>query len=135
MSRLGGPSDYDEIYTTDNREDTPPWDIGGPRQPVIGFDFSGRAIEKARQKGAELGLTNVRFEVADATDLSALDVQADVIADSGLLHSLDEDQQGAYLRQLESIAADDATLYVLSMSPEAGKGLGWPRFSYCARPS
>ena len=39
-----------------------------PRSEFTGIDLSEEAISWARQKAAELGLDNVRFEVRDATD-------------------------------------------------------------------
>jgi ubiquinone/menaquinone biosynthesis C-methylase UbiE len=44
---------------------------------VVSSDFSSRMVEVARQRGAELGLTNVDFRVLDAQNLGLADASFD----------------------------------------------------------
>ena len=56
---------------------------------AMGVDLSALAIEKARGKAAERGLT-ARFEVADALHLARLGESFDTVIDSGLFHVFDD---------------------------------------------
>lgn len=40
-----------------------------PASSFVGYDFSSEAIERARHKATELGLSNIRFEVRDVAEL------------------------------------------------------------------
>jgi SAM-dependent methyltransferase len=44
-----------------------------PNSRFVGFDFSEEAIDAARKQAAEWGLTNVAFEVRDASELGLTD--------------------------------------------------------------
>ena len=55
---------------------------------VTGFDSSPTGIEQARARAAAAGV-QVRFEVADATELTGLDRLFDTVVDSALYHCLD----------------------------------------------
>jgi SAM-dependent methyltransferase len=62
---------------------------------VTGLDGSTAAIEQARNRAAEAGVT-VTFGVADATDLTGYDGRFDTVIDSALYHCLDDDGRQAY---------------------------------------
>ncbi len=66
---------------------------------VTGLDGSPAAIDRARTRAAEAGL-QVRFDVADATELAGYDAAFDTVIDSALLHCLDEDGRLAYATAL-----------------------------------
>ena len=57
---------------------------------VTGLDGSPAAIEQARSRAAEAGVT-VSFAVADATNLTGYDGRFDTVIDSALYHCLDDD--------------------------------------------
>jgi SAM-dependent methyltransferase len=62
---------------------------------VTGLDGSPAAIEQARNRAAAAGV-QVRFDVADATNLTGYDSRFDTVIDSALYHCLDEDGRQAY---------------------------------------
>jgi SAM-dependent methyltransferase len=92
---------------------------------VTAVDISRVAIDMARAKAAEAGLT-VHFEVQDATRLSLPSAPFDSLFDSGLLHSLKRGSGdvGEYLALLPGLAAPGATVFVLAISLEAAQGWG-----------
>src|SRR5262252_10534524 len=68
---------------------------------AMGVDVSGLAIEKARAKAAERGLT-ARFEVADALHLELLGERFGTVLDSGLFHVFDDADRLRYVTSLAS---------------------------------
>src|SRR5262249_42903091 len=62
---------------------------------ATGVDLSALAIEKARGKAAERGLT-ARFEVADALHLERLGESLDTVIDNGLFPVLDHADPAQY---------------------------------------
>ncbi|MGH9018559.1 MAG: class I SAM-dependent methyltransferase, partial [Acidimicrobiales bacterium] len=56
---------------------------------AAGVDAAPTAIEQARAKAGQRRL-DVRFEVADALDLTALGAKFDTVLDCGLFHVLDD---------------------------------------------
>ncbi|WP_152363774.1 class I SAM-dependent methyltransferase [Microlunatus speluncae] len=89
---------------------------------VVGVDLSAPGIDRARARiaGRDLDLT---FEVADATRLVDLDLRPRTVLDSGLLHSLDETGQRAYVEGLRAICDPGAVVCVLAVS--AAAGMNW----------
>src|SRR5215831_11567575 len=69
---------------------------------AMGVDVSGLAIEKARAKAAERGLT-ARFEVADALHLERLGEKFDTVIDSGLFHVFDDADRARYVASLAAV--------------------------------
>jgi len=61
---------------------------------VTGLDGSPAAIEEARRRASEAGVS-VTFAVADATKLTGYDGRFDTVIDSALYHCLDEEGQQA----------------------------------------
>lgn len=62
------------------------WAAGGHR--AIGIDISAPLIEVARQRAAEAGANDARFQVGSATSLELPDASADVVLVSELLEHL-----------------------------------------------
>jgi SAM-dependent methyltransferase len=62
---------------------------------VTGLDGSPAAIQQARSRAAEAGVT-VTFGVADATNLTGHDGRFDTVIDSALYHCLDDNGRQAY---------------------------------------
>jgi cyclopropane fatty-acyl-phospholipid synthase-like methyltransferase len=69
---------------------------------AVGVDISPTAIEQARRKAAERGLT-VRFEVADALNLGQLGLTFDTVIDCGLFHTFDDDGRARYVDSLAAV--------------------------------
>jgi len=82
---------------------------------VVGVDVSPRAIERARRKAGERGLT-VRFEVADALSLGELGLTFDTVIDSGLFHVFDDADRTRYVTSLAAVLAPGGTCYLMCFS-------------------
>ena len=82
---------------------------------AMGVDISPAAIEQARRKAAERGLT-VRFEVADALNLGQLGLTFDTVIDSGLFHTFDDDGRARYVTSLASVLRPGGTCYLMCFS-------------------
>jgi SAM-dependent methyltransferase len=57
-----------------------------PRSTFVGFDFSEEAIALARSEAASMGLTNARFEVADAATVAHRAERFDVVFAFDAIH-------------------------------------------------
>jgi len=82
---------------------------------AMGVDISPAAIEQARRKAAERGLT-VRFEVADALNLGQLGLTFDTVIDCGLFHTFDDDGRARYVTGLASVLRPGGTCYLMCFS-------------------
>jgi cyclopropane fatty-acyl-phospholipid synthase-like methyltransferase len=82
---------------------------------AAGVDVSLRAIEQARRKAAERGLS-VRFEVADALSLGHFGWTFDTVIDSGLFHAFDDEQRARYVTSLASMLRPGGSCYLLCFS-------------------
>jgi cyclopropane fatty-acyl-phospholipid synthase-like methyltransferase len=82
---------------------------------AVGVDISPSAIEQARRKAAERGLT-VRFEVADALNLGQLGLTFDTVIDCGLFHTFDDDGRARYVTSLASVLRAGGTCYLMCFS-------------------
>jgi cyclopropane fatty-acyl-phospholipid synthase-like methyltransferase len=82
---------------------------------AVGVDVSPRAIERARRKADERGLT-VRFEVADALSLGGLGLIFDTVVDSGLFHVFDDADRSRYVSSLAEVLAPGGTCYLMCFS-------------------
>src|SRR5262245_36664393 len=90
---------------------------------VVGVDVSPRAIERARRKAGERGLT-VRFEVADALSLGQLGLTFDTVIDSGLFHVFDDHDRARYVTSLASVVPSGGTCYLMCFSDRQPGTLG-----------
>jgi len=82
---------------------------------VTGLDGSPAAIDRARARAADAGL-QVRFDVADATELTGYDAAFDTVIDSALLHCLDEDGRRAYATALHRATRPGARWFIWCFS-------------------
>jgi SAM-dependent methyltransferase len=82
---------------------------------AVGVDMSPRAIEHARAKAAERGLT-ARFEVADALNLGQLAMTFDTAVDSGLFHVFDDEARIRYVTSLAAVLKSGGRCYLMCFS-------------------
>jgi cyclopropane fatty-acyl-phospholipid synthase-like methyltransferase len=90
---------------------------------AVGVDVSPRAIEQARRKADERGLT-VRLEVADALSLGELGLTFDTVIDSGLFHVFDDADRARYVTSLASVLPPGGTCYLMCFSDRQPGTLG-----------
>ncbi len=90
---------------------------------VVGVDGAPTAIEKARAKAKQRGL-NARFEVADAFNLSSLELQFDTVIDSGLFHIFTDEERPRYRDGLERVIRPGGTYFLMCFSEKQPGELG-----------
>jgi SAM-dependent methyltransferase len=135
------PEDFDEMYTAvppwDIGRPQPEYvalaDAGGLRGRVLdvgcgtgehallaaergldatGIDMAAAAIEQARAKARERGLT-ARFEVHNALELSTLGEQFDTVLDSGLFHVFEDDDRARFVNALRGAIVPGGRYHLL----------------------
>ena len=82
---------------------------------ATGVDAAPTAIDLARGKAVERSL-DVRFEVGDVLDLSALGSQFDTVLDCGLFHVLDDDDRALFVTSLGGVVAPGGRYFMLCFS-------------------
>jgi ubiquinone/menaquinone biosynthesis C-methylase UbiE len=82
---------------------------------TVGVDAAPRAIEKARAKAFERGLST-EFLVGDAFALGALGRRFASALDCGVFHVFDPDERPAYLASLASVLERGGTLNLMCFS-------------------
>jgi SAM-dependent methyltransferase len=82
---------------------------------VTGIDVAPTAITRARAKAAERGL-EVRFEVADALELSRLSLSVDTVIDSGVFHVFGDDDRARYVTSLAAVLRSGGSCYLMCFS-------------------
>jgi cyclopropane fatty-acyl-phospholipid synthase-like methyltransferase len=92
---------------------------------AMGVDLSALAIEKARGKAAERGLT-ARFEVADALHLERFGESFDTVIDSGLFHVFDDADRARYVTSLAAVIEPGGRYYLMCFS-DSQPGVWGPR--------
>jgi cyclopropane fatty-acyl-phospholipid synthase-like methyltransferase len=92
---------------------------------AIGVDGARTAIERARVKAAERGLS-ARFEVADVLDLGRLGLTFDTLIDSGVFHVFSDEDRPRYVSSLATVLRDGGTCYMMCFS-EHEPGTWGPR--------
>jgi SAM-dependent methyltransferase len=80
---------------------------------VTAVDISRVAVEKARRRAAEAGVS-VRFEVADVLDLPAGYGPFPLFFDRGCYHAVRRTDAGAYVRSLQRVTAPGALGLILA---------------------
>jgi SAM-dependent methyltransferase len=80
---------------------------------TVGLDASPTAIELAKARAAEQGLTNASFEVADISSFTGYDGRFDTIVDSTLFHSMPVELRDGYQQSIVRAAAPGARYFVL----------------------
>lgn len=88
---------------------------------VLGVDFAPEAVEQARRNAEAKGV-EVRFEVADATNLPA-EPGYDTIVDSALFHIFDDTDRPKYVASLHNACRQGGLVHVLALSDQ-GRGFG-----------
>jgi SAM-dependent methyltransferase len=90
--------------------------------PVLGVDVAETALDMARAKASDRGLS-ADFVVADALNLRCLGRSFDTVLDCGLFHTFNADERPGYVASLASVTEAGATLRILCFS-DAGPGTG-----------
>ncbi len=85
---------------------------------VTGVDIVDKALERARERVQEAGV-DARITHADVTALREAGVGSDfrLVLDTGTFHGLTDAQRMAMGREIDAIAADDATLLLDCFAP------------------
>ncbi|OBG37277.1 bifunctional 2-polyprenyl-6-hydroxyphenol methylase/3-demethylubiquinol 3-O-methyltransferase UbiG [Mycobacterium sp. E3198] len=85
---------------------------------VTGVDYVEKPLEKARAK-ARAADASVNFARADVTRLSqeGIGTGFDLIVDNGCIHNMSGADREAYVREVSSVAAPDAKLYIVAFPP------------------
>jgi SAM-dependent methyltransferase len=84
---------------------------------VTGIDFVGKAIQRARRKSAERGLS-VEFLVKDATMLGNWCERFASVIDSGLFHVFSDDDRRRYVEGLARVLEPGGRLFLMCFSNE-----------------
>jgi SAM-dependent methyltransferase len=82
---------------------------------AYGVDLSPAAIEKARAKAAQRGLT-AEFEAGDLLTVSLPEAAYDTVLDSGVFHSFDDEDRARYVDVLTRITRPGGTLFLMCFS-------------------
>jgi SAM-dependent methyltransferase len=82
---------------------------------VVGIDIAPAAIEAARRKAAERGLT-AEFQVADALGLGRLGRQFASVIDSGVFHTFADPERVRYVASLAGVVRPGGVLHLLCFS-------------------
>jgi len=89
---------------------------------VVGFDLSGMAIQRARQRAAAMGVRNVEFYVGDVDGMERrFHSQFDAIWCAGVLHHLPDPRIAALLRASRSALRAGGRF--VSMDPSAQRAV------------
>ena len=89
--------------------------LAGCGYQVTGFDSSPTAIEQARTRAADAGV-EVRFDVADATELAGAERRFDTVVDSALYHCLSDDDRHAYAAAVHGATRPGARWFIYCFS-------------------
>ena len=80
-----------------------------------GIDFVPVAIERAKAKAAERGIT-AHFVVGNALELSKLGRQFDTVIDCGLFHTFADEERPVFVQSLADVLRPGGLLYILCFS-------------------
>ena len=97
--------------------------FSGEGHDVCGVDSAPQAIGKAKEKAAERGLP-VHFLVLDALHLTGLNRTFDTATDSGLFHTLSDEDRRVYVDQLAAILSPAGKYFMLCFSDLEPAGYG-----------
>lgn len=90
---------------------------------VVGVDGVPLAIEKARAK-AEENRSGAVFKVHDVLGLSSLQLTFDTVIDSGLFHTLSDEERPVFLAGLGAVLRRGGTYFMLCFSEHEPPGRG-----------
>jgi SAM-dependent methyltransferase len=80
-----------------------------------GIDAAPTAIRLAREKAVERGL-EVRFDVADALDLSGFGTSFDSVLDCGLFHVFDDNDRALFVASIGAVVVPGGRYFMLCFS-------------------
>jgi len=95
---------------------------------VWGIDSAPLAIGKAKEKAARRGLP-VHFMVLDALELSRLNRKFETATDSGLFHTLSDDDRPIFVDELAAVLSPGGKYFMLCFSDLEPPGYGPRRIS------
>ena len=95
---------------------------------VWGIDSAPLAIQKAQEKAAARGLP-VHFLVHDALNLTRLNRTFDTATDSGLFHTLSDEDRPLFAGSLSAVLPPGGTYFMLCFSDREPAGYGPRRIS------
>ena len=95
---------------------------------VWGIDSAPLAIQKAQEKAAARGLP-VHFLVQDALNLARLNRTFDTATDSGLFHTLSDEDRPLFAGSLSAVLPPGGTYFMLCFSDREPDGYGPRRIS------
>ncbi|MGA2121333.1 MAG: class I SAM-dependent methyltransferase [Methanoregula sp.] len=90
---------------------------------VWGIDSAPLAIRKAQEKAAGRGL-QVHFLVLDALDLARLNRKFDTVTDSGLFHTLSDEDRPVFVENLAAVLSPGGRYFMLCFSELEPGGYG-----------
>jgi 2-polyprenyl-3-methyl-5-hydroxy-6-metoxy-1,4-benzoquinol methylase len=82
---------------------------------ATGVDMAAAAIERAKAKAAQRGLT-ARFVVGSVLDLTSLGGQFETVLDSGLFHVLEDDDRRVFMDGLRAVIPPGGRYFLLCFS-------------------
>ena len=97
--------------------------FSGKGYEVWGIDSAPLAIQKAREKAVRRGL-QVHFLVLNALDLSRLNRKFDTATDSGLFHTLSDEDRPVFVDNLAAILSPAGKYFMLCFSDQEPGGYG-----------
>jgi len=97
--------------------------FAGEGHEVWGVDATPLAIQKAKEKAKKRGLP-VHFLVLDARDLSRLDRKFDTATDSGLFHTLSDEDRPVFVDNLAAVLSPAGKYFMLCFSELEPGGYG-----------
>ena len=95
---------------------------------VWGIDSSPLAIQKAQEKSQQRGLP-VHFQVLNALELAKLNRTFDTATDSGLFHTLSDEDRPLFVKNLAAVLSPNGTYFMLCFSDKEPAGYGPRRIS------
>jgi cyclopropane fatty-acyl-phospholipid synthase-like methyltransferase len=90
---------------------------------VWGIDSSSLAIQKAQEKSQQRGLP-VHFQVLNALELAKLNRTFDTVTDSGLFHTLSDEDRPLFVKNLAAVLSPNGTYFMLCFSDKEPAGYG-----------
>ena len=102
--------------------------FAGEGYEVWGIDSAPLAIQKAEEKAAGRGL-NVHFLVLNALELPKLNRKFDTATDSGLFHTLSDEDRPIFVENLAAVLSPTGKYFMLCFSDLEPGGYGPRRIS------
>ena len=93
---------------------------------VTGLDISPTALSTAERRAKDAGV-DVRFAVADATELDGYADAFNTVIDSGMYHCLDDDGKRSYAAAVHRATRPGATLLLGAFSDANAQDREWSR--------